>query len=291
MVPAYHGSYALKAEYIARMKAHMAADQLVHGFYWDGVGKGCAVGCTLDGMGHRRYLEQLGIPIPIAHLEDAIFENGGDAYTREFPLRLLEAIPVSADLDNVVFQFLSWFVTHPIVVYILPRINGIGQNYRQESVDLNTKLLRSVHETLLMPAPYSHDFAWTTIMTMARDRCNAIYYIARAMKDAHPSVLDKHEMFAPENWADLRYVIYDIERAVSHYTDQGSSQATEALGFVNECGEQLIALCRTAPIMNIPANATLYMEWLKANPTAYIKPAEPEIDPCAEDDEDNDGDL
>lgn len=38
---AFHGSDAIKAQYLTRLQAHAAADEIIHGTGWDG-GKGCA---------------------------------------------------------------------------------------------------------------------------------------------------------------------------------------------------------------------------------------------------------
>src|ERR1700750_491921 len=71
---AYHGQQSIKDKYLARVRAHRAADELVQGIGWEN-GKGCAVGCTLESYEHRRYPIELGIPLHLAHLEDALFER------------------------------------------------------------------------------------------------------------------------------------------------------------------------------------------------------------------------
>jgi hypothetical protein len=38
---AFHGSQEIKDKYIARVKAHQEADQIIKGQYWEN-GKGCA---------------------------------------------------------------------------------------------------------------------------------------------------------------------------------------------------------------------------------------------------------
>jgi len=42
---AFHGKPEIKEQYLARVRAHAAADEIIHGKYWEG-GKGCAIGCT-----------------------------------------------------------------------------------------------------------------------------------------------------------------------------------------------------------------------------------------------------
>ena len=50
-----------KAQTIARMREHAAADRLVKGQYWEG-GKGCAVGCMVQAKKQAR-----GLPDPLGH--------------------------------------------------------------------------------------------------------------------------------------------------------------------------------------------------------------------------------
>ena len=111
----YHGDSAIKEKYIARMKAHMAADELVQGIGWEknGVTRGCAVGCTLDAYNHAAYEIELGIPRILAHLEDRIFEGLSVKESRDFPLNFLEAVPVGKDLSNVYKHFFIWMLTNP----------------------------------------------------------------------------------------------------------------------------------------------------------------------------------
>ena len=96
-----------KDKYIARVKAHQEADQIIKGQYWEN-GKGCAVGCTIEGSDHSKYEKELGIPKEIAYLEDTIFENLPNELAMTFPLRFLEAVPVKADLSKVVAKFVIW---------------------------------------------------------------------------------------------------------------------------------------------------------------------------------------
>ena len=107
---AYHGDPAIKAKYLARVRAHREADRLIQGTGWEG-GKGCAVGCTLEAYDHALYETELGIPVALAHLEDAVFE-GLDASTAQYwPERFLSAIEPGADLSQVGDQFVLWLLS------------------------------------------------------------------------------------------------------------------------------------------------------------------------------------
>lgn len=107
---AYHGQNNVKEEFLDRVKAHRKADEIVQRSYWEN-GKGCAVGCTIHGNSHKAYEVELGIPEEIAYLEDALFEGMSITEAKKFPAKFLEAIPVGADLSNVVPKFLIWILT------------------------------------------------------------------------------------------------------------------------------------------------------------------------------------
>jgi hypothetical protein len=97
---AYHGDPQIKEKYLARVRAHAAADEIVKGQYWQG-GKGCAVGCTIHGSDHGDYEIELGIPREIAFLEDAIFEGLPTGKAKAWPERFLSAIRPGQDLSLV----------------------------------------------------------------------------------------------------------------------------------------------------------------------------------------------
>lgn len=106
---AFHGDPAIKRKYLARLRAHRRADELIHGVYWQN-GKGCAVGCTIHSDQHSAYESELGIPVVLAYLEDRMFETLTNGRAKDWPIRFLEAIPVGADLSGVVSAFLLWMM-------------------------------------------------------------------------------------------------------------------------------------------------------------------------------------
>jgi hypothetical protein len=106
---AFHGKQSVKDMYVARVKAHKAADEIIHGIYWEN-GNGCAVGCTVHSDSHQAYEIELGIPRILARLEDGIFESLKNGRAKEWPLQFLEAIPVGADLSNIWPQFAVWLL-------------------------------------------------------------------------------------------------------------------------------------------------------------------------------------
>jgi len=99
-VKAFHGDPAVKEKYLARLRAHHAADEIIQGIGYNGK-HGCAVGCTLNQYNHRAYEDELGLPSWLAHLEDQIFEGLPPAHAQQFAVDFLEAVPAGADVEKV----------------------------------------------------------------------------------------------------------------------------------------------------------------------------------------------
>jgi hypothetical protein len=110
---AYHNDQAIKDKYLARVRAHRLADELVQGIGFERNGKtrGCAIGCTLDAYDHARYPIELGIPLEIAYLEDRLFELQTPEAALEWPERVLAAIKPGADLSRVWAHWAVWMLT------------------------------------------------------------------------------------------------------------------------------------------------------------------------------------
>ena len=111
---AFHGKQEVKDFYLARVRAHRAADQLVKGQYWDkdedGIFRGCALGCTLHTGNHLAYEDELGIPQALARLEDWIFERLPTQAALAWPEAFLMAIAPGADLSRVADAFIVWLL-------------------------------------------------------------------------------------------------------------------------------------------------------------------------------------
>jgi len=106
---AYHNDPAIKRTYLARVRAHRKADQIIHGTYWEN-GKGCAVGCTIHSGSHAAYETELGIPRILAKLEDRLFEGMANGESVYFPERFISSIQVGVYLSNVWNQFAYWLL-------------------------------------------------------------------------------------------------------------------------------------------------------------------------------------
>jgi hypothetical protein len=118
---AFHGDPAIKAQYLARVQAHAAADEIIHGTYWEN-GKGCAVGCTVHSSSHQAFETELGIPCMLARLEDCLFEGQRNGTAKTFPARFLAAPVPGADLSPVAWQFLHWLLTEELAGRDDPRV-------------------------------------------------------------------------------------------------------------------------------------------------------------------------
>lgn len=106
---AFHGKREIKDKYLARVRAHKKADQLVQGVYWER-GKGCGVGCTIHSDNHAKYERLLGIPEQLARMEDSIFERLPLEEAVKWPVQFLAAIRVGADLTEVPAQMGYWLL-------------------------------------------------------------------------------------------------------------------------------------------------------------------------------------
>src|SRR5688572_29874601 len=108
---AFHNDPKIKEKYLKRVKAHQAADEIIHGQYWE-EGKGCAVGCTIHSNKHASYEKELGIPEVLARLEDRIFEGMSNGHSKEWPVKFLSVIRTGADLSLVWPKFAVWLLAN-----------------------------------------------------------------------------------------------------------------------------------------------------------------------------------
>ena len=101
---AFTNTSVTKKEAIKQIKAHIDADELIKGVYWEN-GKGCAVGCTIHSNDHVEYETRFGIPQMLARLEDCIFEGLPNGKAKAWPLRFMNSIRPGADLSTVGWEF------------------------------------------------------------------------------------------------------------------------------------------------------------------------------------------
>src|SRR5438309_9192702 len=106
MTLTYHGNITEKRATLKQLRQHRKLDQIVRGYgYWSSNGKpkGCAVGClTHDPAGgHALFPARWGVPVQLAYLIDHLFESLPLEDAPDWPLRIMGAIPVGADLSRI----------------------------------------------------------------------------------------------------------------------------------------------------------------------------------------------
>ena len=110
---AFHNDPAIKEKYFMRLRAHRAWNEINQGWGSWNNGRGSAVACTIHGSNYRAYESELGIPISLALLEDALFENLAPGKAEEWPESFLLAIQPGADLAHVWSNFVDWMLADP----------------------------------------------------------------------------------------------------------------------------------------------------------------------------------
>jgi len=105
----YHNDQSIKNKYVKRMRDHIAADELVRGVCYVN-GRGCAIGCTLNGYDHDQYPIELGIPVWLGEVEEVIFENMSEEKSKKFPLEFLKSIKIGVDLEQIKSPFLIYIL-------------------------------------------------------------------------------------------------------------------------------------------------------------------------------------
>jgi hypothetical protein len=240
---AYHGDSAIKAEYLARVRAHREADELIHGTYWKD-GKGCAVGCTVHSGDHSRYEAELGIPIQLARIEDGLFESLPNGQAMLWPEAFLDAIPVGADLRIAYWQFMHWLLVDPTEGVIRfakadrtkDAIGKVGDLYarllRGETVDRDTWAAAAAAAAAAVAAASSSAAYWAA----AADAAAADAAAADADDDAAAA--------ASAYWAAAADAAA-ADAAASAYWAAASAAKTRAR--VRQ-SEKLLELLRSAPV-------------------------------------------
>ena len=125
---AYLGQPTLKTRMLAEIEEHRKADQIVPGLYGNYLAKhfiGCAVGCALHSLNritqdakptdmHERFPSELGIPTNVAWAMDHIFERLPKDRAQTWPGEVMAAIPVGADLSQVIDKAVLWTLRHDL---------------------------------------------------------------------------------------------------------------------------------------------------------------------------------
>jgi hypothetical protein len=110
---AFLNNASVKKKYLARVRSHIKADEIIKGKYWQD-GKGCAVGCTIHSSNHQAYELELGIPEWLARVEDIIFEGLPNERAKTWPEEFLDSIKVGVDLEQIKTPFLVFLLKNSI---------------------------------------------------------------------------------------------------------------------------------------------------------------------------------
>jgi hypothetical protein len=134
MTTAFHNDPAIKAKYIALVKAHREADELMKGATGelrDGKWRGCAVACTFDKYDHTRGPVEIGIPTELMGLNDFFFENLPDKESQAWPEAFLAAPRIGADLRLVRDRFTLWLLTDELAPLKSKHCEAMGDWFRR----------------------------------------------------------------------------------------------------------------------------------------------------------------
>ncbi len=191
---AYHNSQDIKDKYVERMKAHIAADELIRGEGFNDQGRGCAVGCTLNKYEHAAFEEELGIPEWLARVEESLFEGMSLEKSKTFPLVFLESIKVGADLDKIrvpftIFVLESLYANFDHVEFpnVKKSIDDIIHLYKTIGLpDKSTvwAAARSAAEGAWVSAGVSAEGAWASAVAAAEGAWASAGVSAEASADA-----------------------------------------------------------------------------------------------------------
>jgi len=91
----------------AEVKAHIAADAVVQGEYWNG-SKGCFIGCLAHSLDATVLQKRFGLPLPLVKICEGIFEALPEADAKAFFAAIPDAVGRDGkDLSRVHWQFLA----------------------------------------------------------------------------------------------------------------------------------------------------------------------------------------
>ena len=153
----FHNDAAVKEKYVARLKAHHKADEIIQGTGFEN-GRGCAVGCTLDNYSHKAYETELGLPEWLAYLEDKIFEGLPKKEAAKFAVDFLLAIPVGVDLERVRWQFCAYILKIEIERVLTLKISDA---LKEEVVSAIRGVLVLHEGAIVSGSPSARSAAWS----------------------------------------------------------------------------------------------------------------------------------
>lgn len=156
----YNNSEELKQKYIAQLRQHYDADEIIKGQYWED-GKGCAVGCILHSSNHAEGEDLLGLPEWLWRLIDQIFEGLPNQQAKEFPLRFLKSIRVGSDLSRVRYQFVVFLLEENYERVSKLQISAELKKQVLNAIQLCLELNRKAAETGIWDKLAAESVAWS----------------------------------------------------------------------------------------------------------------------------------
>ena len=267
-VLAFHGQQQIKDQYLARVRAHREADELVSGTGWEQNGKvrGCAVGCTFNAYDHTRGPVEIGYPTDLLFLEDSIFEGlalDNDGAHLSFPEAFLDAAAPGADLSMVLPRFSLWLLAGPETPLtfdadkypgVAAAVAGVAQLHQEwittgtrpeaarwsaaESVARNA--VRSIAESADECAPRSvaESAAWSAVMSAVRsvtrsgDGC-AVRSVAESVTESAA-------------WSAVRSAVRSVARSADGCAPRSVAKRVTECAAWKKMRDKLLALLREA---------------------------------------------
>ena len=245
---AFHDNADIKEFYLARVKAHRAADELEKGVYWEN-GRGCAIGCTLHSDSHGDYELRLGIPRALAVIEETIFEALATRDAKDWPVRFLESIPVGADLSGVVFGLMDWMLSDAAsglmggpwtidVDYALICLHGICEKAARGDLLFDSDWFEVMSEFFGETKGKSR-YAFSCGKNMARAG-----YVLRLLSD------EEHQTISRFEEADGHIADFVIQFVTAHAGEKAATDVRDAIYL--EVADKLLELLAAAPVPTLP---------------------------------------
>lgn len=108
-----------KQETLKLFQSHIDADTLQPGTYGREEGDryiACTIGCLTGSNDHKLYETLYGIPVGLAYIHEAIFEDISDIdlkASQQWSYNFLKDIPEGADLSAIQSQLTVWLINNP----------------------------------------------------------------------------------------------------------------------------------------------------------------------------------
>jgi len=171
------------ADLALEVKAHIEADALTRGEYWNG-SKGCFIGCLTHSSDPKPAFERFGLPEPLLRIAENIFEALPDDEGRAFFAALPDAVGCDGkDLTRVHWAFLA------SELRLLPQQDCIdtvieGMDLLSAGDKWSTDAAYAAASAARADAAYAAASAASNIAAYAADAANAAAYAAANAADA-----------------------------------------------------------------------------------------------------------